>query len=37
MENVKSLSGKFTENNIQKIQSWKHHKYIENTYRSPED
>ena len=37
MENKKSLSGIFTENNIQNIQLWKHHKYIENTNRSPED
>ncbi len=27
----------FTENNIQKRQSWKHHKYIESINRSPED
>ncbi len=37
MENVKSISGIFTENNIQKQQSWKQHTYIENIYRSPED
>ncbi|PTX60605.1 hypothetical protein C8N46_106251 [Kordia periserrulae] len=27
----------FTENNTQKIQSWKHNIYIENTFRNPDD
>jgi len=37
MENKKLFSGIITENNTQNIQSWKHHNYIENTNRSPED
>ncbi len=37
MQQQKQVSKFFTENNIQKRQSWKHHIYTENTNRSPED
>lgn len=37
MQQQTQVSKIFTENNIQKRQSWKHHKYIESINRNPED